>query len=432
MSKKLRYTLIAIGFVLFLILAPAIVLYVRGVKFDIAKGQFVQTGILAMRAEPKSAAVLLDGKQVSGEVADIKFLAPKEYSVTIDAPGFQKWEKRMQVLASQVTWASPVGGKIFLFASEPKIQTAAGNVANFTLLPGKNTLVFLAGENLNLTPLNNPGGATKIPLPRSAGNILAAPSGNMFLLTASSSGPTALYVDLGAQKVTDLSALLPGQTRWYFSAAGRLYALNAGNFYAINTSAKAKTLLQTNIKSAAFLEDDLYLLKQENGGSHLEVTPNPGEEGQDIIKNLPLFGEAEIIITFEKQAILLADQTLYKVGAALEPLAAGVTAWDFNSGESSLVFFHSGQLDYINPYNRALDFISRRGGQLTQPTLRFGMSNVFFVENNSIKALELDTRSHQNEYELYKGTNIKKFALDGEGKMLVVLDGDELKTVTIR
>jgi hypothetical protein len=433
MSRKLRYTLIAIGFCLFLILAPAIVLYVRGINFDFAKGEFVQTGILALRAEPKDAQVFLDGKLAATSVADIKFLIPQEYNVTLQKPGYQTWEKRLSVLGGQVTWGSPVAGKVFMFKSEPAASVAATQARNFAVMPNKNTIAFLLPKSLNLVSLQDTNSGSTIVLPKPATSLLPSADGSQFILqneTATSS--TVLYVNAGRRTVTDLSGLFKTGSRWYFSASGKLYTLSDGTFFAVSPDTGATTLLQSRVLAAAFLNDDLYLLKQKNGSWRIQETPDPAQEGQDILKDLPQFTQAELVVSFEKQAYLIADNTLYKVGSRLDPVASNLTAWDFNSGDSALVYLHSGELDYINPFSNETNFITRHSDAVTQPTLRFGLSNVFFVENNTIKALELDTRGHQNEYGLYKGADIKKFALDGDGKILVVLDGDELKTVIIR
>ena len=64
--------------------------------------------------------------------------------------------------------------------------------------------------------------------------------------------------------------------------------------------------------------------------------------------------------------------------------------------------------------------------------IRPGIGYAVFQKENEIDAVELDTRDRQNQYVLYNGADIKKTVADSNGQNLVVLDGDELKIVTIR
>ena len=113
MVKKTRYFIIAIGFVFFLIAAPVIVLYVKGVNFDFDSKSFIQTGILAVRSNPTDAAIFLDGQQKRQNQGDVKFLVPGAYQVQIKKAGYSDWSKRLNVEAGQVTWASPAYSSVY-------------------------------------------------------------------------------------------------------------------------------------------------------------------------------------------------------------------------------------------------------------------------------------------------------------------------------
>src|SRR5574340_748921 len=125
MTQSSRYILILAGFILFLVAAPVIIMYVRGFTYDFKNNKFVSTGILAVRSDPKSANVYLDGKLKRKNSADLKFLAPREYDLELQKDGYLTWSKRLQVRPGQVTWAGPVGSKIFLFHSNPENRNLA-------------------------------------------------------------------------------------------------------------------------------------------------------------------------------------------------------------------------------------------------------------------------------------------------------------------
>jgi hypothetical protein len=114
MTRRSRYIILLIGFIAFLIGAPLIVLYIRGMSFDPETGKLVNTGILAVRSEPKDSAIYLDGDLKEEEEADIKFLRPKEYELVLRKPDYFDWRKRVSIKANEVTWAQGSTDKIHL------------------------------------------------------------------------------------------------------------------------------------------------------------------------------------------------------------------------------------------------------------------------------------------------------------------------------
>lgn len=434
MTRKARYILIAIGFCLFLILAPLMVLYVRGIVYDFQKNRFVQTGILAIRSQPSSASVSLNGKVVKSSAADIKFLIPQEYDVTISKPGYLPWEKRLPVTEGQVTWVSPPTSFIYLYRSNPKNTVLANDALDFYQQPDSDKLLVLTRNAIVLTSMNDPAQSEIHPLPKPASQLTASADGQQFILNGDVASGTAvtLYFNLGSKNFADLSDLFPEPvSKWQFSNDGRLFALSQNQLYSVNANARQKQLLQNNVLAATFLNNDLYALEKGPTSTEL-VVGDPAGTDQVIMKGLPVFSSSEISVSFEKQVFILGDRTLYKADARLTPLAQNVSSLNFDSAESSMIFFHDGQLDYFNPFDDTVNLITRRGNKLAGLMLRLGLSDSFFTEDNRVKALELDTRDHQNEFDLYSGDDIKKFSLTGGADKLLVLDGSTLKLLITR
>lgn len=100
---------------LFLILAPLIVLYAKGIKFDFEKKRFVVTGALYFKTFPKAAEIFINGKKTKITdpllgTAQIKNLLPRTYFVEIKKEGYFEWKKEMKVKEGEVTLA-----KVILF-----------------------------------------------------------------------------------------------------------------------------------------------------------------------------------------------------------------------------------------------------------------------------------------------------------------------------
>src|SRR6185436_4945171 len=105
MTQKSRYLLLLLGFVVFAILAPLTVLYVRGISFNFKTGKFLPTGMLAIRSDPGTVDVFLNGKLIRKKAGDFPFLTPGDYHIELKKEGYSSWSKHLGVLPGQVSWA---------------------------------------------------------------------------------------------------------------------------------------------------------------------------------------------------------------------------------------------------------------------------------------------------------------------------------------
>src|SRR5688572_13864453 len=123
MKLKHRFSIIAIGFILFLISAPLIVLFARGFKYDFSQNKIVKTGTLVVESEPDNADIFLnDEKEDTQTPANIRFVLPGEYTVTVSKDGYQSWTKRLTIKSQLVTWANDNRDFISLFLALPDLQ----------------------------------------------------------------------------------------------------------------------------------------------------------------------------------------------------------------------------------------------------------------------------------------------------------------------
>jgi hypothetical protein len=92
----------------------------------------------------------------------------------------------------------------------------------------------------------------------------------------------------------------------------------------------------------------------------------------------------------------------------------------------------NGELDYFDTLSQATNFVTRSSQPLSNPIIRNDIGYAFFLQNNQIQAIELDTRDSQNQYVLYNGTSLEKYFIDSAGKNILLLDNGELKSLVIR
>jgi len=147
MTKKTRTILFLSFLTLFLLLAPAIVLYSQGYRFDLENKKLSQTGGLFLKVLPKQAEVYLDDKLSKktdfffGSVL-IENLLPQKYKIRVRKEGFYAWEKNLEIKEKQVAEAK----NIILFPENPKFNVLFSEVEKFWFSPDQKKLVLLEND----------------------------------------------------------------------------------------------------------------------------------------------------------------------------------------------------------------------------------------------------------------------------------------------
>ncbi len=93
----------------FLILAPLLLFYTAGYRYNSKKGQVERNGALIVDSLPKGAMVWVDDTN-TGESTPITLqnVTPGSHTIRLVKAGYHSWEKRLEVNAQRVTFASQI------------------------------------------------------------------------------------------------------------------------------------------------------------------------------------------------------------------------------------------------------------------------------------------------------------------------------------
>jgi hypothetical protein len=116
----------------------------------------------------------------------------------------------------------------------------------------------------------------------------------------------------------------------------------------------------------------------------------------------------------------------------MRQIADNISVFNFDRGNSLISLIQSGEFDYYDPVGMNLNFVTRSSEPLANPRVLTGIGNAFFLQGQKLMAIELDARDNQNQYQLYQGTDVQKFYIDGAGKNVLLLDNGELKSLVVR
>ena len=103
MSKRLRWVLFYVAFIIFLAASYGTVVYALGYRYDFMGWKFVRTGSLRVIANT-SAEIYLNGKLAGktsflGDSFSKGQLLPRTYSVRLEKRGYFSWQKNIPVVA---------------------------------------------------------------------------------------------------------------------------------------------------------------------------------------------------------------------------------------------------------------------------------------------------------------------------------------------
>ena len=108
MKKKTRVTILLVCIACFLVLAPILVLYSMGYRFDVEKMKITATGGIYVRTYPVAEKIIIDSKTIDkpGIFSNSIFqqsLLPNSHSVLIQKTGYYDYSKSLVVKENQVT-----------------------------------------------------------------------------------------------------------------------------------------------------------------------------------------------------------------------------------------------------------------------------------------------------------------------------------------
>jgi len=178
MTKKTRTLLFFILLFCFLVIAPSIVFYSWGYRFNFETKKIVKTGAFYFKVLPKSAQISIAPLDSKGNVikekeiikktdfffgaALIENLLPKKYQIEIKKDGLYSWKKILELKENQVTEAK----NIVLVQQDIGINPLTKNVEDFFPSPDEKIIILketAESSSTSLPPaINSPGWSLKI------------------------------------------------------------------------------------------------------------------------------------------------------------------------------------------------------------------------------------------------------------------------------
>jgi hypothetical protein len=457
MTKKIRNIIFIILAVFFLIIAPIIVVYSLGWRFDWQTKKIVQPGMFYFRVWPKNCQV--DVNSNLKKKTDIFFgsvlienLLPEKYDVKIEKDGYYSWEKSLNINKGEVTEAK----NITLIPKDPELKIISTKTDEFFFSPDKKLIVTKeTGENgwslkkistdsnvksqlilqgdLKIGSLNQTGKTEQIDLI----DLSFSNDSKRIILTLGAKERIYYFVvDVGSAVITplDFGKTIPEKVFFHTQDTNKMLILSNSELEEYNIS--AKEISEPLIKGVISLyidNNDIYYLNSEG---FVFKTSDLGKT-QERINIIPFAvkQESEQDLKVENNSIFLKeDSSLYilnRDNMSFEKIIDSAAAVKTSDDSQKISYFNDHEIwvmflekRYDQPPKEAEDkvFINRFSdsiGNLFWYTDNYLIFNV----GDKIKVAEIDDRDKINIVDLTEYKSPKIFFAD---KKLYILSENNL------
>lgn len=436
MSRLTRRIIFYIFVLLFLIAAPAVVLFTEGYRLDFQTGRLEQLGVLVIKSKPENAEIAINNKPTKEQTAAIIKLIPDDYRIRVEKDGFHSWTKMLGVRSRQTTFIEDVvlwkdAASSLIFETNPKtiafspnldfvlLINEVGNLVFYDTILGTETVIagFPGQTPLEARLLTGQEGEPKIQLSPDSSVALVRFGQKVFMVT--------LTRPLERQVPRRLDAFGFNGLTWTPTAAslagernGFLYTLNLFTNQTRRITKSGPVFLFQGADVWSIAQTGDALLRSQAG----DLTTEPAIAltlPQDNYSFLSLDAPYLLIHAENAGRLYLIDPQ--NPGQPLVDLPGANAKMRWNrDGELELLAWNEFEIWRANTARGVVELLRRQSEPIVTADWYPLGEYILFATEKTIAALELDDRDERNVTNLVSIDNgqIKNFAITASGKKL--------------
>jgi len=432
--RRLLFFVFALGF---FICAPLVVLYTAGYRYEFGSMHVIKTGALTISTIPKNVNIYLDGLLSSKRSpAVIDHIFPGKTTVRLTKDGYSSWEKTLQIEEGKSTF---IANTILFLTESPKPFIKKANVLSVTPLHEK-LFAYLTKEGTdielnihNATFENDRSIWKKTYNPKTTYTPVWSPDGQ-FVLLEEQTGTTKKYTLIKPYDASIVSIPFTSATSiwWDVGSPHVLFAQTQKGLNAFGVDAFPQIPKNTRAQSARRFHDRLVVLQSQTQAV-LSYIDDKGVAS--IITYIP--NGTYVFVPSPESLILLQNKQQNKLllidPSAQNPILMQEEAkeWQWSSNNTELLMSSGYDAKIFRTTDRSVETITRFSDPISSLAWYPVESNILFVQNNSIKTIELDKRDKRNEAVLVDGFDAQSFWMNKDGSNLYFLGKNTTGDATI-
>jgi len=422
----------------FFILAPLIVLYTAGYRYNITTGTVLRTGILSAASTPKGAAVFIDNIPAGETPLIVKTIIPGVHIIKIEAENYLPWQKNIRIESRQTAFVTPN-----LLKNSPRETTFASSSENILSisetskaiyqntethtvslfdLVNKKTTVLIEGSDISEETEN-------IQIVWSLNNDIAL----ITLFTSESKNYNLFYTDTGIPySLPALKDAEPILSAWFETGrADSLHFLKEDGLWEYKLSTKELALIgPSSVKQSMWMGNDLFVL--QNAGDFVSAGFLKGE-ATSILAYLPQITNGQYtIIPAPGNRILITESTQNTISLInpqnttnpLELQTKGMLP-SFEPGGDRILYTDGFEIFLYTPYGNNRETLTRISRPITQLLWHPNHDWILFGTDTELNALEtFTTHGDRTSFPIAKGVLLKTI-MQKDKKSLILLDHED-------
>ncbi len=371
MSLRLRRILFYLYVGLFLILAPLLVFYTAGYRFNFVTGSFVQTGAVSITTIPKGATIYFDNQPVGSTSPKIlQHILPGNYHLSLKKSGYRNWERDIEVKSRETMM---IENAVLFLETDPELILPL-NAVSVSVAPDNATIAYATYEQ---------------------GWI------ELWLYSLSTNSYTLLdRFSAGTIDTPELSWQEPGSTLEF------IFEKSSGiekRYYTTQGALSAEPLVTTAFSLEA--TPDGFVAVQNADKKTIAILPSHDYR----------------ILSFQSQTLLLKDENQDEI-ILIDPYTDGPqillqTQATFQHWNNGLFYYGDGiELHRYDPKENKDQLLTRSGALIKDIVFFPNGTTVFLVRETYLEAIDFADVGHPMQTSLFSADVLQAFWTDDRGR----------------
>ncbi|MEK7557390.1 MAG: PEGA domain-containing protein [Patescibacteria group bacterium] len=417
MNRRFRLFLLAVCFVVFILITPAVVFYALGFRPARAR-----VGVLLLESIPSGARVLVDGTYQGTTPYTVSGRGGVVVDVAIEHEGYRPWGKRLPL----VTGITSEARAIRLIPEAVSSEEFVPNTTHFTLSPSRALVASTEKDTLAVQDEDHDLILPPLKLLATPRSLLWSPDSTLLLVSYSNSRFDLISLTEGARHTLPLPTLAsPDAIAWDPRTPGKLLFLTSQKVLrAYDSSTGQQHIIAENVSVFSLSKQEIYIATASQEIRRLtllgEAVGGPSVKLTRPVARLITSPEDRTAVWYADGSVELLEEDKF------QPLVASA---------SSLGFSPDGQLLYIQTapnelvvYNisderlshvpaHRLHLVTRLSQIIRHPQWFAGGQHLIYQVGDQVVLTEIDTRDHAQSH-VIDSTNLSDAAVavgeDGE------------------
>lgn len=428
MKLATRQILFVLFFLVFIVAAPAIVLYTAGYRYNFRSWQIVQTGVLSLTSFPRGATVVIDDiPQTTRTPAVFKNLIPGQHTIRIERTGYTAWEKTLEIESHTTTFADD----ITLFPhSLPSLSLALEQDSGAEIHRESGSIAHLKRDKewteVWVEQAENERLVSRLPLAPDAPVTMewSAGGGALALRSEQNNSAEILLVSLFDGATLPVTELYPTMTTgwWDPRIEGRYFVRDKQGVWDVGFPEGKNPLLHEDIQRLTV--DNGEHITLQSVADRTAVSVQQATSVGSLLTYLPrgdyAFADApawlSLLVEPTRQEITLIDR------GQSEPirLTARATAWRWDETKDRLLYTDGYELHLYDRHARTDETLTRVSDPIIDVAWDAHGNTVFYAQQATVSSVELDRRDQRNTNTLVSAEMIQHIWTSPDGTILSV------------